>query len=61
MPSSTPVRHGVVIRNVHRLRAAFPNPHKGRLLPVCCLRWVACSVEGHDEVGGAMAVKTRGT
>jgi hypothetical protein len=51
----------VVIRNVHRLLAASPNPHKGRLLPACCLRWVACSVEGHDEIGGALVAKTRST
>jgi hypothetical protein len=46
------------ITNIHRLLAAFPNPHKGRLLPVCCLRWVARCVgptdlwsqQWHDDV-----------
>ena len=53
MPSSTPVRQ--VVRHHERPPSArsLPNPHKGRLLPVCCLRWVA-RVVGDAPSGSAV-------
>src|SRR5215213_8224553 len=59
MPSSTQV-HQVVHHHERPSSASnLPNPHKGRLLPVCCLPLVACwggtptdlgSQQGHDDV-----------
>jgi hypothetical protein len=53
MPSSTLVRQVVRHPECPPPARGLPNPHKGRLLPICCLRWVACLV-GDASSGSAV-------